>query len=78
MRVRLDEEALQKIASTTLGDYYSATSTQELKSIYEQLSARMVIERTRTVEITAFFVGAGALLLLISALFSMLWFNRVL
>jgi Ca-activated chloride channel family protein len=78
MRVRLDEDTLRKVAETTHGDYYAASSTQELKSIYEHLSARMVIERTRTVEITAFLVGAGALLLVISALFSVLWFNRVL
>jgi Ca-activated chloride channel family protein len=78
MRVRLDEEALRKIADTTRGDYFAATSSQELKGIYRQLSARMVIERTRGVEITAFFVAAGAALLLLSAFCSVLWFNRVL
>ena len=78
MRVRLDEEALRKIAATTHGDYYAATSGRELKGIYEHLSARMVIERTRSVEVTAFFVAAGAALLLISAFCSVLWFNRVL
>ncbi len=78
MRVRLDEDVLRKIAATTHGEYYAARSTQELKSIYEHLSVRMVIERTRTVEITAFLVGIGALLLVISAFFSVLWFNRVL
>jgi Ca-activated chloride channel family protein len=78
MRVRLDEEALRKIANTTHGEYFAATSSQELKGIYRQLSARMVIERTRSVEITAFFVAAGAALLLVSAFCSVLWFNRVL
>jgi Ca-activated chloride channel homolog len=78
MRVRLDEAALRKIAATTQGEYYAATSAQELNKIYEQLSARMVIERKRATEVTAVFVGFGALLLLISALFSVLWFNRVL
>jgi Ca-activated chloride channel family protein len=78
MRVRLDEDVLRKIAATTHGEYYGATSAQELKSIYQHLSARMVIERARTVEVTAIFVGAGALLLVISALISVRWFNRVL
>lgn len=78
MRVSLDEDTLRKVAATTHGEYYAATSTQELKSIYEHLSARMTIERSRAVEITAFLIAAGALLLTISALFSMLWFNRVL
>ena len=78
MRVRLDEAALQKIALTTHADYYAASTSQQLKSIYEHLSARMVIARSRTVEITAFFVAVGAVLLVISALCSVLWFNRVL
>jgi hypothetical protein len=33
--------------------------------------------RANTIEITAFFVAFGALLLALSALCSMLWFNRV-
>jgi Ca-activated chloride channel family protein len=78
MRVRLDDDALRKVAAATHGEYFAATSSQELKGIYEHLSARMVIERTRSVEITAFLVGAGALLLLVSSFFSVLWFNRVL
>jgi Ca-activated chloride channel family protein len=78
MRVRLDENALRKIAATTHGDYYAAASAPELKKIYERLSARMVIERGRTVEMTAVLVGVGALLLMISALYSVFRFNRVL
>ena len=78
MRVRLDETTLRQIAATTHGEYYAATSARELKKIYEYLSARMVIKRTRATEVTAVFVGFGALLLAISALFSVLWFNRVL
>ena len=77
VRVRLDEETLRQIATTTLGEYYVATSAQELNKIHEHLNARMVIERTRTVEATAFLVGAGAALLLISTFCSVLWFNRV-
>ncbi len=78
MRVRLDEDTLRKIAATTHGEYYAATSAQELTRIYQHLSARMVIERSRTVEVTALFVGFGALLLVVSALSSVFWFNRVL
>jgi len=78
MRVRLDEDTLRKISATTHGEYYAATSAPELKKLYEHLSARMVVERKRATEITAVLVGVGALLLVISALFSVLWFNRVL
>lgn len=77
MRVSLDEETLRKIAEITLGEYYSAGTAQDLRRIYEQLSARMGMGRANTIEITAFFVAFGALLLALSALCSMLWFNRV-
>ena len=72
------KSSARKIAVTTQGDYFNAGTTQELKRIYEHLSARMVMENARTVEITAAFVGLGALLLLVSAFCSVLWFNRVL
>jgi Ca-activated chloride channel homolog len=77
MRVRLDEDTLKKIAATTHGEYYAATSAQQLKSIYERLSARMVVERGRTVEVTALLIGFGALLLALSALYSVFRFNRI-
>lgn len=77
MRVNLDEDTLRKIAETTLGEYFAAGSAQDLNRIYEYLSARMLIGRASTVEVTAFFVAIGALLLALSALCSMLWFNRV-
>jgi Ca-activated chloride channel family protein len=78
MRVRLDEVALKRIAATTHGEYYAASSAPDLKKIYEQLSTRMVVSQKRAAEVTAIFVGIGALLLAISAFFSLLWFNRVL
>ena len=77
MRVRLDADTLRKIADTTLGEYYAASSAPELRRIYEQLSARMAIESASTVEITGLLLAAGALLLATSAVCSMLWFNRV-
>jgi Ca-activated chloride channel family protein len=78
MRVRLDDSVLKKIAETTYGEYFTAASAPELKKIYEQWSARVVIERKRATEVTALLVGFGALLLVLSALASVLWFHRVL
>jgi Ca-activated chloride channel family protein len=77
MRVNLDEETLRAVAETTLGEYFAAGSAQDLRRIYEHLSARMALGRSSNVEITALFVAFGALLLAVSALCSMLWFNRV-
>lgn len=78
VRVRLDEDTLRQIATMTEGDYYRAASAQELKKIHQHLNARMVIERSRMVETTAFFLGIGAALLVLSSLCSFVWFNRVL
>lgn len=77
MRVQLDEEMLRKVATTTLGEYYAASSAQQIEKVYENLTAKMVVARTRTVEMTVYLVAAGALLLTVSAFLSVLWFNRV-
>ncbi len=77
MRVRLDEETLKKIAELTQGEYYYAGSAADLKKVYQTLSARLVFE-TRETEITALFSAAAAVLALLAALLSVLWYNRVL
>jgi Ca-activated chloride channel family protein len=77
MRVRLDEEVLKKIASTTRGEYFRAGDAAALKKIYRQLGARLVLEKQQTMEVTALFAGLGALLSLVAALMSMAWFNRL-
>jgi Ca-activated chloride channel family protein len=77
MRVRLDEEALKGIATITRGEYFYAGTATDLKKIYEGMNSRFVME-TKETEITAMFAAAGALLALIAAALSMLWFNRIL
>lgn len=77
MRVQLDEEMLRKIATTTLGEYYAASSAQQIEKVYENLTTKMVVERTRTVEMTVYLVAVGALMLTLSTFLSVLWFNRV-
>ena len=76
MRVRLDEESLKRIALITRGEYFYAGTAAELRKIYETLNSRMVLERKET-EITALFAAAAAVLALLSALLSLLWFNRI-
>jgi Ca-activated chloride channel family protein len=76
-RVRLDEETLKGIANLTRGEYFYAGNAAELKKIYQSLNSRFILEKKET-EITAFFSAAAALLAVISALLSLLWFNRVL
>ncbi len=74
---RFDEETLKTIARITRGQYFHADSVQGLSDVYRQLSPEVVLERTRETEITAAFTAAAALLLLLSATLSMMWFGRV-
>lgn len=76
-RVSLDEDALKRIADITRGQYFRATSAEDLSKIYKTLNTQFIVE-TRQTEVTAFFAGAAALFALISAFLSMWWFNRVL
>ena len=75
--VRLDEETLQAIADVTRGVYFHAGTAEDLKKVYRDLNARLVLER-QDVEITFLFVAAAGVLLLASAVLSLLWFNRTL
>ena len=77
MRVRLDEETLKGIANATHGDYFYAGNAKDLMKVYAALSSRLTVERKDT-EIGSLFAAAAAILVLIAAALSMLWFNRIL
>jgi Ca-activated chloride channel family protein len=76
-RARLDEDTLKAIANLTRGEYFRAGTAMDLKKIYQGLNAKLVLEKKPT-EITALFSAAAACLALLSALLSLLWFNRIL
>ncbi len=69
--------ALKKIADMTRGRYFQAASADDLKQVYSVLSKQLVME-TKELEITSFFAGLAALLMLASAGLSLTWFGRVL
>jgi Ca-activated chloride channel family protein len=77
MRVRLDEESLKTIAGVTHGEYFYANNAMDLKKIYQSLNTRLALE-TRQTEITALLAAAAAVMSLLSAFLSVLWFNRIL
>jgi Ca-activated chloride channel homolog len=77
MRVRLDEETLKAIADITRGEYFFAGTATDLKKVYQSLNSRLVLEKKQT-EIGALFSAAAAVIALVSALLSVLWFNRIL
>jgi Ca-activated chloride channel family protein len=75
--VRLDEEALKSIANLTRGEYFYAGTSTDLQKIYKGLSTKLCMEQKET-EITALFSAAAALIALLSAVLSLMWFNRLL
>jgi Ca-activated chloride channel family protein len=77
MRVRLDEESLKSIANLTRGQYFFAGTAADLREIYEALNTKIFFEQ-KEMEVTALVAAGAALLAFVSALFSMLWFNRIL
>jgi Ca-activated chloride channel family protein len=77
MRVRLDEETLKAIAQKTSAEYFYAGNAQDLKKVYEALSSKLTVEKKET-EVSALLAMAAAVLALLSAGLSLLWFNRIL
>jgi Ca-activated chloride channel family protein len=71
IRSHLDEQVLKQLASMTGGTYYNAPTPAELLNIYDNLTPELSIKPERT-ELTALFAGAGAVLLLVGALLSLL------
>ncbi|MCC7484763.1 MAG: VWA domain-containing protein [Burkholderiales bacterium] len=78
MRVRLNDGLLKKISAMTEGEYFQAAGAEELKGIYGGLATRIALEKTRTMEVTALFVGAGIALALAGALVSLFRSSRIL
>jgi Ca-activated chloride channel family protein len=77
MHVRLDEETLKTIADLTRGEYFYAGNAVDLKKVYQTLNSKLVLETKKT-EITALFAAVAGIIAVISALLSLLWFNRIL
>lgn len=77
MRAQLDEDSLKKISDMTRGRYFHATNGEDLRAVYANLGRQLVME-TREMEITSFFAAAAALLMVIAAFLSLLWFGRLL
>jgi Ca-activated chloride channel homolog len=78
MRVRLEEEALQDIAKTTMAEYFEASRPEDLRKIFQSLNARLILEKPKQTEITGVFVALGAFLVVLSAMISLFVRQRLL
>lgn len=71
---KVDEESLKAMAEVTEAEFFKASSAEELKRIYQQLSSQFSLER-RDTEISALLAGAGLLLVLLAVGLSWRWFG---
>lgn len=72
----LDQATLEQIANVTNGVYFHAENERALAEIYENIDTQLTI-RGEDLEITPLLAGMGALLILLSAGYSLLWFGRI-
>ena len=69
-----EEDTLRKIAEVTGGEYFSASSADKVKRVYEKLATRVVFEN-RESEVSALFAALGAALWIGAAALSLAWCN---
>jgi Ca-activated chloride channel family protein len=60
----------------TKGKYYKASSSEDLKAVYDLLTKQLVVE-VKEMEISSFFAAAAALLMMVAASLSVAWFGRI-
>ncbi|CAN5863308.1 VWA domain-containing protein [soil metagenome] len=71
-RTGIDETTLKQVAEKTGGNYYSATSADELQSVFEDLPTYLITKH-ETTEISVIFAAFGALFAAIAITLSLLW-----
>lgn len=76
VHTQLNEPLLQQIADVTQGAYFRAEDATQLRSIYDSLDTRLVVEPQK-IEITALFAGASILMLVVGGLTSLVWLGRL-
>jgi Ca-activated chloride channel homolog len=72
LRTGIDTDTLKKVASMTGGEYYSATSADELNKVFQNLPTNLIM-KNETIELSVIFIAAGAILALAAIVLSMLW-----
>ena len=75
--VPVDRATLEEIADETGGSYSEAASASELEQVYADLGSQIGYT-TEPKDISPWFVRGGVMVLLVGALMSLLWTNRLL
>ena len=71
-----DPATLQQIANETGGEFFQAADASTLKSVYSKIGSKVGTQVERE-ELSSFFAGGAAVLLLAGSAFSLAWFNRL-
>jgi Ca-activated chloride channel family protein len=72
--MQLDEPTLREVARMTGGEYHHAGSADALRGVYRNLGSRLQVQ-TREVELAAPLALLGALLVVVAAALSVVWFG---
>ncbi len=67
-----DEATLRQIAEMTGGEFYAATSADELQSVFQNLHAYIAMTN-KTIEVSAYFAALGAMMAVAAFILSSLW-----
>lgn len=68
----IDEDTLKQVSEMTGGEYYAATSAQELQDVFNGLPTHL-ITRHETTELSVFFVALGVLVVAVALTLAWLW-----
>ena len=74
--VSVNEQALEAIADSTGGQFFSATTGDELADAFADIGGTVDSETVER-EVGTWFLGLGVALLLAGSALSLLWFNRL-
>lgn len=74
--VPVDEQTLSDIADATGGEFFTAASTGELATIYDQIGTAIGFELVDR-DITDWFIAAALVAAAVTGLFSLAWFQRL-
>jgi Ca-activated chloride channel family protein len=76
VHTQLDEALLQQIAQISGGEYYQASTADDLRAVYDQLNPQLLL-KAENLEVTSLFAGAGVVVFLLAGLLSLFWFGRL-
>lgn len=76
LRAKLDEETLRELARLTDAKYYNASTEQDLRAVYQNLTTQL-ITRLQPLDISFTFITAAFFFGVLALAFSLIWSTRL-